>query len=153
MAPPDLVRMPGTPLRTRADGSLEVAADPILGFIEGDGTGRDIWRASVRVFDAAVEKAFGGERRIAWHEVLAGQKAFGFSRMAGSLKERSGAERVTELMPGIKAIETDLTAFLNDESRSGLKHRFDQAESFRLVRPSTDDVPQANESRPQARCA
>jgi isocitrate dehydrogenase len=48
----------------------------VLPFIEGDGTGPDIWRASVRVFDAAVQKAYGGQRRIAWHEVLAGQKAF-----------------------------------------------------------------------------
>src|SRR5204863_222034 len=44
--------------------------------IEGDGTGRDIWRASVRVFDAAVAKAYGGKRRIVWREVLAGEKAF-----------------------------------------------------------------------------
>ena len=49
---------------------------PILPFIEGDGTGPDIWRASVRVFDAAVEKAYGGKRKIAWLEVLAGEKAF-----------------------------------------------------------------------------
>jgi isocitrate dehydrogenase len=74
--PPDLVRQPGTPIRARPDGSLEVADDPTIVFIEGDGTGPDIWRASVRVFDAAVEKAFGGAKRIAWHEVLAGQKAF-----------------------------------------------------------------------------
>ena len=58
-----------------ADG-LVVPAEPIIPFIEGDGTGPDIWAASVRVFDAAVAKAFGGERRIAWKEVLAGQKAF-----------------------------------------------------------------------------
>jgi isocitrate dehydrogenase len=49
---------------------------PIIPFIEGDGTGRDIWRASVRVFDAAVEKAYAGKRRLVWHEVLAGEKAF-----------------------------------------------------------------------------
>ena len=49
--------------------------DPIIPFIEGDGTGPDIWRASVRVFDAAVQKAFGGKRRLAWFEVLAGEKA------------------------------------------------------------------------------
>src|SRR5215470_6757709 len=49
---------------------------PIIPFIEGDGTGPDIWAASVRVFDAAVEKAYGGKRKIAWREVLAGQKAF-----------------------------------------------------------------------------
>ena len=58
------------------DGRLQVPDRPVIPFIEGDGTGRDIWRASVRVFDAAVEKAFGGTRRIAWREVLAGEKAF-----------------------------------------------------------------------------
>jgi isocitrate dehydrogenase len=56
-------------------GILQVPADPIIPFIEGDGTGRDIWRASQRVFDAAVEKAYGGKRRIVWREVLAGEKA------------------------------------------------------------------------------
>lgn len=49
---------------------------PVIAFIEGDGTGRDIWRASVRVFDAAVEKAYNGKRKVAWKEVLAGEKAF-----------------------------------------------------------------------------
>ena len=58
------------------DGNLSVPSHPIIPFIEGDGTGPDIWRASVRVFDAAVEKAYGGERGIAWMEVYAGQKAF-----------------------------------------------------------------------------
>ena len=57
------------------DGRLEVPSTPIVPFIEGDGTGPDIWAASQRVFDAAVEKAYGGERRIAWMEVLAGEKS------------------------------------------------------------------------------
>lgn len=57
-------------------GRLQVPDEPIIPFIEGDGTGPDIWAASVRVFDAAVEKAYGGKRRIAWREVLAGEKAF-----------------------------------------------------------------------------
>jgi isocitrate dehydrogenase len=61
---------------TLRDGKLVVPNHPILPFIEGDGTGRDIWRASVRVFDAAVAKAYGGKRAIVWKEVLAGQKAF-----------------------------------------------------------------------------
>jgi isocitrate dehydrogenase len=60
---------------TRRDGALVVPDDPIIPFIEGDGTGPDIWRASVRVFDAAVERAYGGRRRIVWREVLAGEKA------------------------------------------------------------------------------
>ena len=54
----------------------QIPDDPIIPFIEGDGTGPDIWRASQRVFDAAVHQAFGGKRRIAWREVLAGEKAF-----------------------------------------------------------------------------
>lgn len=57
-------------------GKINVPDEPIIPFIEGDGTGPDIWAASVRVFDAAVEKAYGGRRKIHWHEVLAGQKAF-----------------------------------------------------------------------------
>jgi isocitrate dehydrogenase len=58
------------------DGILQVPDNPILPFIEGDGTGPDIWRASVRVFDAAVEKAYGGKKKISWFEVYAGQTAF-----------------------------------------------------------------------------
>ena len=57
-------------------GTLKVPDNPIIPFIEGDGTGPDIWRASVRVFDAAVGKAYGGKKRIAWLEVFAGQKAY-----------------------------------------------------------------------------
>src|SRR5580700_127810 len=57
-------------------GELRVPDAPIIPFIEGDGTGRDIWKASRRVFDAAVEKAYGSRRRIAWLEVFAGEKAF-----------------------------------------------------------------------------
>ena len=61
---------------TLANGKLTVPDRPIIPFIEGDGTGRDIWRASQRVLDAAVEKAYGGKRKIAWTEVYAGEKAF-----------------------------------------------------------------------------
>jgi isocitrate dehydrogenase len=57
-------------------GALHVPDNPIIPFIEGDGTGRDIWKASRRVFDAAVEKAYGGKRRVAWFEIFAGEKAF-----------------------------------------------------------------------------
>jgi isocitrate dehydrogenase len=57
-------------------GELQVPDTPIIPFIEGDGTGRDIWKASRRVFDAAVEQAYGGKRRVAWFEVFAGEKAF-----------------------------------------------------------------------------
>jgi isocitrate dehydrogenase len=65
----------GAPI-TRRDGRLVVPDNPIIPFIEGDGTGPDIWRASVRVLDAAVEKAYGGKRKIAWMEVFAGEKSF-----------------------------------------------------------------------------
>ena len=61
---------------TMTPKGLNVPNDPILPFIEGDGTGPDIWRASVRVIDAAVAKAYGGKRKISWLEVLAGEKAF-----------------------------------------------------------------------------
>ena len=58
------------------DGKFLIPDNPIIPFIEGDGIGRDIWKASQRVFDAAVEKAYGGKRKVAWYEVLAGEKAF-----------------------------------------------------------------------------
>ncbi len=71
----------GTPLPkdgsriTFTNGRLQVPDNPIIPFIEGDGTGRDIWKASARVFDAAVQKAYGGKRRVAWYEVFAGEKS------------------------------------------------------------------------------
>jgi isocitrate dehydrogenase len=65
----------GQPIDYR-DGKYEVPDHPIIPYIEGDGTGRDIWKASQRVFDAAVEKAYGGKRAIRWYEVFAGEKAF-----------------------------------------------------------------------------
>jgi isocitrate dehydrogenase len=66
----------GTAITMSADGKLQVPNDPIIPFIEGDGTGRDIWKSSVRVLDAAVAKAYGGKRKIHWWEVYAGEKAF-----------------------------------------------------------------------------
>ena len=61
---------------TIEDGKLQVPDKPVIPFVEGDGTGRDIWRASVRVLDAAVKKAYAGKRKIHWMEVYAGEKAF-----------------------------------------------------------------------------
>src|ERR1035438_2489887 len=61
---------------TYADGKFTIPDNPIIPFIEGDGTGRDIWKASVRMFDAAVAKAYGGKKRGVWYEIFAGQKAF-----------------------------------------------------------------------------
>ncbi len=58
------------------DGKFKVPDRPLIPFIEGDGTGRDIWKAASRVFDAAVEKAYGGKRRVVWYEIFAGEKSF-----------------------------------------------------------------------------
>jgi isocitrate dehydrogenase len=78
MAVPELPSPPAgsAPISQDARGRLVVPERPIIPFIEGDGTGPDIWAASVRVFDAAVARAYGGKRKVAWVEVLAGQKAF-----------------------------------------------------------------------------
>ena len=62
----------GEKITAESNGRLNVPNRPIMPIIEGDGTGPDIWRAAVRVLDAAVEKAYGGERKIEWMEVLAG---------------------------------------------------------------------------------
>ena len=88
----------GERIRLR-DGKLEVPDNPILPFIEGDGTGPDIWRASQAVFDAAVQKASGGKRRIAWMEVLAGEKAF---NQTGNWLPDETVEAFKELIVGIK---------------------------------------------------
>jgi isocitrate dehydrogenase len=84
---------------TMADGTLQVPNDPILPFIEGDGTGRDIWRASQRVFDAAVEIAFRGDRKIVWKEVLAGEKAF---RETGEWLPQATMDAFRTYLVGIK---------------------------------------------------
>src|SRR5689334_11682740 len=78
MAEYKVVKVPkdGAKITMGANRQLQVPDNPIIPFIEGDGTGRVIWRASVRVFDAAVEKAYKGERKIEWLEVLPGEKAF-----------------------------------------------------------------------------
>jgi isocitrate dehydrogenase len=84
---------------TSKDGRLQVPDQPIIPFVEGDGTGRDIWRASVRVFDAAVEKAYGGKRKIHWMEVYAGEKAF--KQFKNWLPDET-TEAFREFMVGIK---------------------------------------------------
>src|SRR5688572_1085662 len=80
-------------------GDFRVPDQPIIPFIEGDGTGADIWRASVRVFDAAVERAFGGKRKIHWMEVLAGEKAF---NTTGEWMPAESLEAVREFKIAIK---------------------------------------------------
>lgn len=84
---------------TIQNGKLYVPEHPILPFVEGDGTGRDIWRASVRVFDAAVQKAYQGQRQIQWMEVYAGEKAF---NQFGSWLPDETIEAFKEFLVGIK---------------------------------------------------
>ena len=81
------------------NGRLQVPDNPIIPFVEGDGTGRDIWRASVRVFDAAVEKAYGGKRKIHWMEVYAGEKPF---KMFQTWLPDETTEAFKEFLVGIK---------------------------------------------------
>jgi isocitrate dehydrogenase len=82
-----------------SNGKFAIPDNPIIPFIEGDGTGRDIWKASVRVVDAAVERAYGGKRRIAWYEVYAGEKA---KEMFGTWLPDDTVEAFRELRIGIK---------------------------------------------------
>ncbi|RPI41043.1 MAG: NADP-dependent isocitrate dehydrogenase, partial [Bacteroidetes bacterium] len=81
------------------DGVLDVPDYPLLPFIEGDGTGPDIWKASVRVFDASVLKAYGNKRKICWKEVLAGEKAF---RETGSWLPDETVDIIRDLRVAIK---------------------------------------------------
>src|SRR5258706_14907792 len=83
----DVVVPAGSPI-TISNAKLTVPDQPIVPFIEGDGTGPDIWRASVRVFDAAGENAYKGKSKIAWMEVYAGEKAF--KHFNKSLPEETG---------------------------------------------------------------
>eukprot|EP00043_Microstomoeca_roanoka_P027724 m.15708 g.15708 ORF g.15708 m.15708 type:complete len:476 (+) comp7900_c0_seq1:1137-2564(+) len=82
-----------------ANGVLQVPENPIIPFIEGDGTGPDIWRASQYVFDSAVEKAYGGKRKIEWLEVLAGEKAF---RQTGEWLPAATLDAYRKYLVGIK---------------------------------------------------
>ncbi len=88
----------GDPI-TIQNGRLQVPDHPIIPFVEGDGTGPDIWRASVRVFDAAVERAYGGRRKLMWYEVLAGEKAF---NQTGSWLPDETVEAFSRYLVGIK---------------------------------------------------
>jgi isocitrate dehydrogenase len=83
----------------RTNDTLRVPDQPIVPFIEGDGTGPDIWRASVRVFDAAVEKSYGGRRTIHWLEVLAGEKAF---QQTGNWLPEATLQAFRQYVVGIK---------------------------------------------------
>ncbi len=90
---------PGGDAIVCAGGVISVPNHPVVPFVEGDGTGPDIWRASVRVFDAAVEKAYGSERRIEWMEVFAGEKAF---RQHGDWLPQETVDAMQEFRVSIK---------------------------------------------------
>src|SRR5579862_3354212 len=81
------------------NGKFSIPDNPVIPYIEGDGTGRDIWKASQRVFDAAVHRAFAGKRRIAWYEVFAGEKAF---RQFGEWLPQGTLDAIKEFRIAIK---------------------------------------------------
>jgi len=113
------------------NGKLTVPDFPIIPFIEGDGTGRDIWKASVRVFDAAVEKAYDGKRKVSWKEVLAGEKAFNFS---GNWLPDETLAAFTEYLVGIKG---PLTTPIGEGMRSlnvALRQLLDLYTCYRPIR-------------------
>ena len=101
MAEYKVVKVPkdGAKITMGADKKLHVPDNPIIPFIEGDGTGRDIWRASVRVLDAAVEKAYKGKKKIRWMEVYAGEKSF---KQYKSWLHEETVPAFTEFLVGIK---------------------------------------------------
>ncbi|MGG4141619.1 NADP-dependent isocitrate dehydrogenase [Paenibacillus algorifonticola] len=113
------------------NGVLNVPSNPIIPFIEGDGTGRDIWRASKRVLDAAVAKAYGGDKKIAWYEVFAGEKAF------NEYGEWLPADTLTAIREYIVAIKGPLTTPIGGGIRSlnvALRQELDLYVCLRPVR-------------------
>jgi isocitrate dehydrogenase len=116
---------------TLINGKLVVPDNPIIPFIEGDGSGRDIWRASVRIFDAAVEKAFGGKKKIAWKEVFAGEKSF---NQSGNWLPSETLDAFREYLVGIKG---PLTTPVGEGMRSlnvALRQELDLYTCYRPVR-------------------
>jgi len=113
------------------NGVLNVPNNPIIPFIEGDGTGRDIWKASKRALDAAVEKAYNGEKKIAWYEVFAGEKAF------NAYGEWLPADTLTAIREYIVAIKGPLTTPIGGGIRSlnvALRQELDLYTCLRPVR-------------------
>ena len=107
------IEVPAEGQKITVDGArLAVPDRPVIPFIEGDGTGRDIWRASERVFDAAVERAYGGSRRVVWYEIFAGEKAF--NRFGEWLPE----ETVKAIAEYVVAIKGPLTTPVGGGIRS-----------------------------------
>lgn len=122
--------MPGEKI-DYTDGKLHVPDHPIIPFIEGDGVGPDIWRASVRVFDAAVEKCYGGKRKVHWLEVYAGEKAF---QLKGEWAPEETIEAIRDYKIGIKG---PLTTPVGGEFRSinvMLRHKLDLYSCIRPVK-------------------
>ena len=116
---------------TIKQGKLNVPDNPIIPFIEGDGTGVDIWNASVRVFDAAVDKAYAGKKKIAWKEVLAGEKAF---NLTGNWLPEETLSDFREYLVGIKG---PLTTPVGGGMRSlnvALRQELDLYTCYRPVR-------------------
>jgi len=110
---------------------LVVPDYPVIPFIEGDGTGSDIWRASVRVFDAAVDKAYSGKRMVAWKEVLAGEKAF---KLTGNWLPDETLDAFRDCLVGIKG---PLTTPVGEGMRSlnvALRQLLDLYTCYRPVR-------------------
>jgi isocitrate dehydrogenase len=116
---------------TYRDGALAVPDHPILPFIEGDGTGPDIWTAAVRVFDAAVEKAYGGQRRIAWMEVYAGEKA---NKEFGDWLPEETLEAIREFRVAIKGPLTTPVGGGHRSLNVALRQTLDLYASVRPVR-------------------
>jgi isocitrate dehydrogenase len=113
------------------NGKLVVPENPIIPFIEGDGTGPDIWKASVRVFDAAVKKAYKGKRKVEWKEVLAGEKAF---KQTGNWMPEETLTNFREYLVGIKG---PLTTPVGEGMRSlnvALRQILDLYTCYRPVR-------------------
>ena len=113
------------------NGKLVVPDNPIIPFIEGDGTGPDIWKASVRVFDAAVNRSYNGKRKIQWREVLAGEKAF---KLTGNWLPDSTLTDFREYLVGIKG---PLTTPVGEGMRSlnvALRQLLDLYTCYRPVR-------------------
>jgi isocitrate dehydrogenase len=113
------------------NGKLIVPDFPVIPFIEGDGTGRDIWKASVRVFDAAAEKAYNGKRKVEWKEVLAGEKAF---NLTGNWLPDETLAAFREYLVGIKG---PLTTPVGEGMRSlnvALRQVLDLYTCYRPVR-------------------
>ena len=121
----------GEMIEIRSDGKRFVPEVPIIPYIEGDGVGPDIWKASVRVFDAAIEKAYGGKRRVEWLEVYAGEKAY---RLKGEWAPEETIRTIQEYKIGIKG---PLTTPVGGGIRSinvSLRQRLDLYACIRPVR-------------------